>query len=209
MRIGESIFCIGYLLFDIIAGIIFLNYGYKKLFILYGILSLVLGFGDAFHLIPRVVKNINGESDRVKWWMNFGLVVTSITMTIFYVILFYIWKLQYNKSINIIITLSIWITVLLRITICLLPYNKWFTGGNKKLSLFRNIVFVITGIIEIILFIILGNSYGITMAICILLSFIFYMPVALFGKDNKKLGMLMIPKTIMYIIMISLGLSLI
>mgnify|MGYP007070023016 CR=1 FL=1 len=80
--------------------------------------------------------------------------------------------------------------------------------GNKKLSLCRNGIFVITGLIDTILFMKLGGSYGITMSICIILSFIFYMPVALFGKDNPKLGMLMIPKTIIYIIMISLGLSL-
>ena len=76
------------------------------------------------------------------------------------------------------------------------------------MSFYRNLVFSMIGIIEIILFLILGGSYGTTMAICILLSFLFYLPVALFGKDNKKLGMLMIPKTIMYIIMISLGFSL-
>ena len=67
---------------------------------------------------------------------------------------------------------------------------------------------LIIGLIEVILFLILGGTYGIVNAICILLSFIFYLPVALFAKNNPKLGMLMIPKTIMYIIIISLGLSL-
>jgi len=90
----------------------------------------------------------------------------------------------------------------------LLPQNNWFTGGNKEMSFYRNGVFAITGLIEVVIFMMLGGVYGITTAICILLSFIFYMPVALFGKNNPKLGMLMMPKTIMYIIMISLGLSL-
>lgn len=78
----------------------------------------------------------------------------------------------------------------------------------KKFSSIRNIIFLITGLIEVILFILLGNSYGITMGICILLSFIFYLPVTIYGKEKPIVGMLMIPKTIMYIIIISLGLSL-
>ena len=208
MKIGESVFCLAYLLFDLIAGIIFLKHGSETLFFLYGILALILGFGDAFHLIPRVIRNIKGESPKVEWWMNLGLIVTSITMTIFYIILFYIWKIQYAGEISNIIPIIIWTTSITRIIICLLPQNKWFSGGNKEMSLFRNLIFAITGLIEVVIFIMLGGKYGITMAICILLSFIFYIPVALFGKENPKLGMLMIPKTIMYIIMISLGLSL-
>ena len=94
MRIGESVFCIGYLVFDLIAGIIFLTNGSDQLFFLYGIMTLLLGCGDAFHLVPRVIKHIKGESDRVKWWMNFGLAVTSVTMTVFYIVLLYIWRLQ-------------------------------------------------------------------------------------------------------------------
>ena len=209
MRIGESVFCIAYLMFDFIATILFLKNGSNRLFLLYGIMTLILGFGDAFHLIPRVIRNIKGETEKIQWGMNFGLLITSITMTVFYIILFYIWKkLNVNLTISSIIPISIWITALTRITLCLLPQNDWFKNGNKKLSVCRNFVFTITGLIETILFMLLGNSYGITMAICILLSFVFYIPVTLYAKENPKIGMLMIPKTIMYIIMISLGLSL-
>lgn len=221
MRIGESVFCIGYLLFDLIAGIIFLANGFSQLFLLYGIMTLLLGFGDAFHLVPRVIKHIKGESERVKWWMDFGLAVTSITMTVFYVILLYIWKIVYDMSLDYaapatnqtIASLTagctgvIWSMAVARIVLCLLPQNDWFGNGNKKLSLCRNTIFSIIGIAEIILFVSLGGSYGITMAVCIFFSFLFYFPVTLFAKENPKIGMLMIPKTIMYIIMISLGLA--
>ena len=208
MRIGESVFSITYLLFDLIAGILFLKNSSNNIFLLYGIMTLLLGFGDAFHLIPRIIKNIKGESEKVIWWMNLGLVVTSITMTVFYIILFYIWKtINYNQNINNIIPILIWSTALARIVICLLPQNKWFKNGNLKMSLCRNIIFTITGGIEIILFLISGGTFGIVMAICILLSFATYIPVTLFAKENPKIGMLMIPKTIMYVIMISLGLT--
>lgn len=208
MRIGESAFSIGYLLFDLIAGILFLMNRSMHLFLLYGIMTLLLGFGDAFHLVPRAIKNIKGESPKVTWWMNLGLAVTSVTMTVFYIILFYIWKeLNSNLTIPSIVPILIWVTALARIIICLLPQNNWFQEGNKTFSLCRNIIFAIMGAIEVILFLISGGTYGITMAICIFFSFLFYIPVTLFAKENPKIGMLMIPKTIMYIIMISLGLS--
>lgn len=208
MRIGESVFCIGYLLFDLTAGIIFLVNGADRLFLLYGIMTLLLGFGDAFHLVPRVVKHIKGDSERVRWWMNFGLAVTSVTMTVFYILLFYIWKMQnVGQNAQTIFTGIIWSMALARIVICLLPQNDWFGDGNKKLSLCRNIIFSIIGAAEMILFLIMGGTYGITMAVCIFFSFLFYVPVTLFAKENPKIGMLMLPKTVMYIIMISLGLA--
>ena len=77
------------------------------------------------------------------------------------------------------------------------------------MSLCRNTIFLIIGVFEVMLFLKLNTPYGFANAICIFLSFVFYLPVALFAKNKPKLGMLMIPKTIMYIIIISLGLSLI
>ena len=208
MRIGESVFCIGYLLFDLTAGIIFLTNGSERLFLLYGIMTLLLGFGDAFHLVPRVVKHIKGDSERVRWWMNFGLAVTSVTMTVFYILLFYIWKMQnVGQNAQTIFTGIIWSMALARIVICLLPQIDWFGDGNKQLSVCRNIIFSIIGAAEMILFLIMGGAYGITMAVCIFFSFLFYVPVTLFAKENPKIGMLMIPKTVMYIVMISLGLA--
>lgn len=209
MKIGESVFCIGYLLFDLIAGIIFLTRGADRSFLLYGIMTLLLGSGDAFHLVPRVIKHMKGESPKVVWWMNLGLAVTSVTMTVFYIILFYIWKMM-NPDLILsgIVPILIWATALARILICLLPQNRWFGEGNKKLSLCRNMIFAVMGAIEIILFILSGGAFGVTMALCIFLSFAFYIPVTLYAKENPRIGMLMMPKTVMYIIMVSLGLSL-
>lgn len=222
MRIGESVFCLGYLLFDLIAGILFLINGSEHLFLLYGVMTLLLGFGDAFHLVPRVVKHVKGDSERVRWWMELGLAITSVTMTVYYILLFYIWKEMYYNTVFISknetglagmqhillpVSILIWGTALARMIICLLPQNNWFQGGNQKLSLCRNILFAVTGGIEVVLFFALGGTYGIAMAICITLSFLFYIPVTLYAKENPKIGMLMIPKTIMYMIMIGLGLS--
>lgn len=213
MRIGESVFSICYLLYDLTAGIIFLSNGHDRLFLLYGSMTLLLCFGDAFHLIPRIIRNIKGETPSVCHMMNIGLAVTSVTMTVFYVFLYYIWSIINadfiasgsidSNSISIII-LAI---AAIRIIICLLPQNKWSGGGNKKLSLCRNIIFAFMGLIEIILFFMAGGGYNTAMAVCIFLSFAFYMPVTLLAKEKPIVGMLMIPKTIMYMIMIGLGLG--
>lgn len=63
----EAIFDAAYLLFDLVAAILFfiVSQG-KPLFILYGVLTLTLCGGDAFHLVPRIVRAVHGSSDRIK-----------------------------------------------------------------------------------------------------------------------------------------------
>ena len=58
----EAIFDCGYLLFDLIAGILFFVFSKgNPLFILYGVLTLTLCGGDAFHLVPRVIRTVRGS----------------------------------------------------------------------------------------------------------------------------------------------------
>lgn len=49
-------------------------------------MSIILGFGDAFHLIPRVIALMTTGffSDHAAS-LGFGKFVTSITMTIFFI----------------------------------------------------------------------------------------------------------------------------
>ena len=55
--IMEAVFDIGYLLFDLIAAVLFFVFSKgNSLFVLYGVLTLTLCGGDAFHLIPRVIR---------------------------------------------------------------------------------------------------------------------------------------------------------
>lgn len=211
--IFEVIFDIGYLIFDLIGGILFFIFSKgEKLFILYGILTLILCFGDAFHLIPRVKKSLFGIDEKTKKQMGFGLQVSSITMTIFYILLLYIWKETFkNLKAPTIIEILIWLSALIRIFICLLPQNNWTSGNeNKTLSIIRNSVFLICGLGIIILYTISGNIYGLRMyrmVWAIIISFACYLPVTLFSKKYPKIGMLMIPKTCSYIWIIVMGLQ--
>ncbi len=211
--IAESVFDIGYLLFDIVAAAIFFaKASGRPLFMLYGILAFVLGAGDAFHLVPRVMKALKGQTDKIKMYMGLGLQISSITMTIFYVLLLYIWGLTFpDITAPLWVTLLIWISAIIRIVVCLFPQNNWLTTGNMKLSLIRNGVFLLTGIGVIVLYGISGNAgnYGMYMMIpAIIISFGCYFPVTLLSKKKPMIGMLMIPKTCAYIWMIAMGLKL-
>jgi hypothetical protein len=62
MRMGESFFCAGYLLFALVAGIVFLlgmTGAHPDFARSCAAMTLLLGAGDAFHLVP----NVHGETD--------------------------------------------------------------------------------------------------------------------------------------------------
>lgn len=210
----EAVFDIGYLTFDLIAGILFFAFSRGRiLFILYGILTLTLCGGDAFHLLPRVKRALKGSNDRTRKQLGIGLQVSSITMTVFYILLLYIWKYTFCElKAPTALEIIIWVSALVRIIICLLPQNNWCgEQGNPKLSLLRNSVFAVTGIGVIILYAISGNTYGYhmnRMIAAIIISFGCYLPVTLLSRKMPKIGMLMIPKTCAYIWMIVMGLQL-
>lgn len=214
-QIGEAVFCIAYLVFDLIAAILFFaGAGGSQTLLLFGVLTLVLGGGDAFHLIPRVVKAFCGDDSKVEWWSGLGLMVSSITMTVFYVLLFYIWETIFPQiSYPPVLSVLVWASAAVRIGLCLFPQNNWFHAeGNQAWGIYRNLPFAVTGLCLVILFFLSGNAegYGLwRMSIAIIISFACYFPVVLFARKKPVVGMLMMPKTIAYIWMISMGLGLI
>lgn len=212
--IMEAIFDICYLLFDLVATILFFAFSKgSTLFILYGILTLTLCGGDAFHLVPRVIRAFKGSNDKIKKQLGRGLQISSITMTAFYIILMYIWQNTfYEMSIPVALEIIIWVSAVARMAICFLPQNNWCSDeGNMTLSIIRNAVFAVTGIGVIILYAISGNTYDYhmtRMVAAIIISFGCYLPVTLLSKKYPKVGLLMIPKTCAYIWVIVMGLQL-
>ena len=210
----EAIFDAAYLIFDLIAAILFFLFSKGNvLFILYGILTLALCGGDAFHLVPRIKRAVWGSNERIKKQLGIGLQVSSITMTAFYIILMYIWKFTFPEyKVPVIIEAIIWISAIVRMVICLFPQNNWCTEeGNRTLSVIRNAVFAVTGIEVILLYLISGNANGYhmtRMVAAILISFGCYIPVTLFSKTKPRVGLLMIPKTCAYMWIIAMGLQL-
>ena len=210
----EAVFDAVYLTFDLAAAVLFFLFSKGNiLYVLYGILTLTLCGGDAFHLVPRIIRAVRGTNDKIKRQLGIGLQVSSITMTMFYILLMYIWKYTFPElKIPVVIEVVIWISAVIRIVICMFPQNNWCTDeGNMKLSVIRNAVFAVTGIGVMILYLISGNTYGYhmtRMAAAIIISFGCYLPVTLFSKTKPQVGLLMIPKTCAYMWIIVMGLQL-
>lgn len=210
MKVFESIFDITYLCFDAVAGILMLAMSQgRTVLVLYGLLALLLGGGDAFHLVPRVRRYIKGNEPTTEFRLGLGLQVSSITMTIYYLLLYAIYFQLYGAGSLVPAGIMI-AAAIVRIILCFFPQNNWYHyEGNAKWSAARNIPFAVTGICMIILFIESGSSYGYAMAVAIALSFACYLPVTIFAKKHPAVGSLMMPKTLTYVWMIAMGLNMI
>lgn len=210
--IFESIFDIVYLITVISIGIFMIVKGRKnKQYLLFGIMAVVLGGGDSFHLIPRVISLISGNEEAFLVPLGIGKAITSVTMTGFYILLYYVYRIRYNIKGEKYIHISLYLLSALRIVLCILPQNEW-TSAEPPLymGIVRNIPFLIIGIIIIVLFFIQARKNNDKsfkfMYLMIVLSFGFYIPVVLVSHLYPMVGLLMIPKTCAYVWTVVIGL---
>jgi hypothetical protein len=209
--IFETIFDVVYLSTVIVLGINMIKRSDKhNLTWLFGIMAVILGLGDAFHLIPRAYGLLTTGLEANAIALGIGKLITSITMTFFYVILYYIWRKRYDVNGKKGLTAIIHLLAAMRILLCLFPQNQWLSI-NAPLSwgIYRNIPFAIIGLILIILFYQYSRKNNdktfSNMWLAITLSFVFYIPVVLFAGAIPVIGMLMIPKTIAYVWIVVMG----
>ena len=204
MRIyGEAVFDVCYLITALVIGVYILFKYRNNLGRLMGTATLLLGCGDAFHLVPRVLRYfVQGDFTAA---LGVGKLVTSITMTIFYILMFYIYKNKYKVENTKKIEYSIWILAIIRIILCMLPQNNWITNdGSLMMGIIRNIPFTIIGIIIIVIYYKKRAEYKEFKYVWlnVLLSFVFYLIVVLVTEAVPALGAFMIPKTVCYILII-------
>ena len=211
--IMETGFDIIYLATVITLGILMIkgNRGNRQ-YLLFGIMAVTLGLGDSFHLVPRAIALCTTGLQDYTVALGIGKWITSITMTIFYVILYYVWRLRYQVEGKNELTIVMYILAALRIALCMFPQNAW-TSVNAPLSwgIYRNIPFALMGLMVIILFYQSSRQKQdkafYNMWLTIVLSFAFYIPVVLFADTIPMVGMLMIPKTCAYVWTVWLGYS--
>lgn len=209
--IFETCFDVVYLIGVITAGIIMLTKGGgNSLVKKFGIMSVVLGAGDAFHLVPRMYALWTTGLEANAAALGIGKLITSITMTVFYLILYYIWRGHYQIQEKKALSITIWSLTLVRILLCLLPQNEWLSANPPLLyGIVRNIPFAVMGILIIVIFEQERRRTKDTvfrfLPIAVLLSFGFYIPVVLFSAAVPMLGMLMIPKTLAYVWVVGMG----
>lgn len=209
--IMETLFDVVYLLTVMTVGIIMIRKSKgNKEYLLFGIMAVVLGAGDAFHLIPRAYALSTTGLENYTVALGIGKLITSITMTCFYVILYYVWRIRYDVQGKKILTISMYVLAVLRILLCLLPQNEW-TAADAPISfaIYRNLPFALMGILIIVLFYQEAKKHKDHayrfMWLTIVLSFAFYIPVVLWADAIPLIGMLMIPKTCAYVWTILIG----
>ncbi|MGN0364908.1 MAG: hypothetical protein ACI4E5_03095 [Suilimivivens sp.] len=209
----ETLFDIVYLVTVVTLGVIMIRSSKgRKQYFLYGIMAVTLGCGDAFHLVPRALALCTSGLENYTAALGIGKLITSVTMTAFYVILYYVWRLRYQVEGKKGITSSVWALALLRIVLCLMPQNAW-TSPEAPLSwgIYRNIPFTILGILIIVLFYQSAKEKQDKpfrfLWLTVVLSFAFYIPVVLFADTVPVVGMLMIPKTCAYVWTVLIGYS--
>lgn len=184
--------------------------GGRAQFRLFGAMAVVLGAGDAFHLVPRAVALCTTGLENYTVALGAGKWITSITMTVFYVLLYYVWRLRYTVSGRRGLTALVWVLAALRIGLCMMPQNRWLSADAPlSWGIWRNLPFAALGIVIILLFYRSAREHGDKafrwMWLTIVLSFAFYIPVVLWADAVPMIGMLMIPKTCAYVWTVVIG----
>ena len=209
--IMETLFDAVYLTLVIAIGLrmIWSSQGNRQ-FRLFGIMAVVLGAGDAFYLIPRAVALCTTGLEHYTAALGLGKWITSITMTIFYVLLYYVWRQRYHITGRGGLTAAVYVLAGLRILLCMMPQNQWLSADAPlSWGIYRNIPFALLGMVIIVLFYRSAREQGDRafgwMWLTIVLRFGFYIPVVLWADTIPMIGMLMIPKTCAYVWTVLIG----
>lgn len=211
--IVETIFDAVYLASVITLGVLMIK-GSKKnaQFRLFGWMAVVLGAGDSFHLVPRALALCTTGLENYTVPLGLGKWITSVTMTVFYVLLYYVWRQRYQIRGKAGITMAVYALAAARVVLCMMPQNQWLsTASPLSWGIYRNIPFALMGLLIIVLFYQSAKQHGDSafrwMWLTIVLSFGFYIPVVLWADTIPMIGMLMIPKTCAYVWTVIIGYS--
>lgn len=209
--IMETLFDTLYMTGVILMGIYMISKsGNNKQYKLFGIMAVVLGVGDSFHLIPRAYALLTTGLENHAAALGVGKLITSLTMTVFYVILYHILRIRYDIKGREKMTYAIYALGLVRIILCMFPQNEWLlSDASLAWGIYRNIPFAIMGLIIIYLSYTESKkandrAFG-NMWLAIMLSFAFYVPVVLWADRYPLVGTLMIPKTLAYVWIVYMG----
>ena len=211
--IVETLFDAVYLASVITLGILMIK-GSKKnaQFRLFGWMAVVLGAGDSFHLVPRALALCTTGLENYTVPLGLGKWITSVTMTVFYVLLYYVWRQRYQIRGKAGITAAVYALAAARVALCMMPQNQWLSADSPlSWGIYRNIPFALMGLLIIVLFYQSARQHGDSafrwMWLTIVLSFGFYIPVVLWVDTIPMIGMLMIPKTCAYVWTVLIGYS--
>ena len=207
----ETLFDLVYLVTVITVGIRMIRSSKRgSQFRLFGWMAVVLGAGDSFHLVPRALALCTTGLENYVVPLGLGKWITSVTMTVFYVLLYYVWRKRYQVKGQKSVTLAVYLLSAARVVLCMMPQNKWLEAQSPlSWDIYRNIPFALLGLLIIVLFYRSAKEKNDTafrwMWLTIVLSFGFYIPVVLWANTIPMIGMLMIPKTCTYVWTVLIG----
>ena len=207
----ETLFDLVYLVTVITVGIRMIRSSKRgSQFRLFGWMAVVLGAGDSFHLVPRALALCTTGLENYVVPLGLGKWITSVTMTVFYVLLYYVWRKRYQIQGQKSVTLAVYLLSAARVALCMMPQNKWLEAQSPlSWGIYRNIPFALLGLLIIVLFYRSAKEKNDTafrwMWLTIVLSFGFYIPVVLWADTIPMIGMLMIPKTCAYVWTVLIG----
>lgn len=209
--ITETVFDVAYLTSVITIGVLMIRKSDgNRQFRLFGWMAVLLGAGDAFHLIPRSLALCTTGLEDYTVLLGLGKWITSVTMTAFYVLLYHVWRQRYRIKYRAGLTAAVYGLAAVRIILCMMPQNKWLSAVSPlSWGIYRNIPFALLGLLIIALFYRSAQAHGDRafrlMWLTIVLSFAFYIPVVLWADSIPLIGMLMIPKTCAYVWTVLIG----
>ena len=209
--IVETLFDAVYLVSVVTIGIVMMVKGKaSRQFWLFGLMAVVLGLGDSFHLVPRALALCTTGLENFTTALGMGKFITSITMTVFYILLYYVWRVRYQVQGRKGLTVAVYVLSALRIGLCLMPQNQWLSASAPlSWGIYRNIPFALLGLLIIVLFYQSAKEKQDKpfrfMWLTIVLSFGFYIPVVPWADAIPMIGMLMIPKTCAYVWTVLIG----
>ena len=209
--IVETLFDVIYLITAITLGVLMIQ-GSKgeSQFRLFGWMAVVLGVGDSFHLVPRALALCTTGLENYTVPLGLGKWITSVTMTVFYVLLYHVWRQRYAVTGQKGLSAVVYGLAGLRIILCMMPQNQWLSAESPlSWGIYRNIPFALLGLLVIVLFYRSAKEHKDRafrwMWLTIILSFGFYIPVVLWADAIPLIGMLMIPKTCAYVWTVFIG----
>ena len=173
---------------------------------------LLLALGDTFHVGARVLVALVGAGQAVvaingvrSSLLGLGMLATAYTMTLFYMVLADARVRRAGRGRD----AAFWLMqglLVLRLILMALPGNGWeLSAPPYVMGLLRNAPLALAGVLLASLVIREGRRdhdptwTGIGWAM--VASYAFYVPVILFANLVPLLGLLMIPKTVAYLVM--------
>ncbi|HQE91686.1 MAG TPA: hypothetical protein PLH19_02795 [Anaerolineae bacterium] len=169
----------------------------------------LLALGDSFHLISQAYEFITGVNPLAPFlgltWVGFGRLVSSFTLTIFYLCLLMYCQRKWGLPWSGWLWLSL-VSGAVRLILLPFPQNHW-DGERTLWSLWRNIPFVIQGMGVMVLLFQQASRQSLplrrlvqTLAYAILVSFVTYSGTIVGVFWHPAFGALMLPKTIAYMV---------